>query len=79
MNSTDKSVQKELDRLVQLAYDAVREAEAFANANNKQFDFDISYGMGGTYYSGNHVHNDSWLQEFGDEQDGVWVSSSQEC
>jgi len=39
-----------IDQCVKEAYAALREAENIANKTGESFDFDVSYGMGGTYY-----------------------------
>jgi hypothetical protein len=41
---------KEIDALITQAYALIAEAEAIADSTGESFDFDVSYGMGGTYY-----------------------------
>lgn len=41
--------QLKLDALVQKAYNAVYEAQAYADEHKLSFSFELAYGMGGTY------------------------------
>lgn len=46
---TSEQASKEISRLVSEAYAAIAQAEAIADAHELNFDFDLAYGMGGTY------------------------------
>lgn len=78
---TDKEADAKIDEHLANAYEAIREAEALANEYGLEFSFDVSYGMGGTYYSPKQVQEDSWLQDnyYLDPNEGGWVASSQTC
>lgn len=41
---------EKLNELVTQAYNAIAEAEKIADQLGVSFDFDVAYGMGGTYY-----------------------------
>lgn len=74
---------KKIDELLQKAYDAVSEAESIADEHELRFNFEVSYGMGGTYYGAGTVDvddDDDWLADYGySENSGAWLASSQSC
>jgi hypothetical protein len=63
-----------VDELVKLAYAAIAEAEALAEAGRFSFSFDLSYGMGGHYGE----QWDASSDEEGNTPYG-WNASSQSC
>lgn len=79
-----KAARAEIAMLVSKAESIISEAEGIADKNNVTFDFDLAYGMGGTYIpKGSKDHYlDSYeaeLNEDGSLVEGQWVSSSQSC
>lgn len=81
MSDEKLSVQAQIDDLVREAYSIIRQAEELANDNDLKFSFDISYGMGGTFYPASEVKDDDWLRDelYLDVESGGWVASSQTC
>jgi len=67
---TQEEANAKLTALVEAAYAAVREAEAFADEHKLGFSFDLSYGMGG-YYNGD--------PEEGYGGETGWNASSMSC
>lgn len=61
--SNENEAREEINKLISKAYDAINRAEELANKFNITFDFDVAYGMGGSY----------------DPVEGEWVSSSENC
>lgn len=57
-----------------IAYEAISLAEDIADRNDLEFEFNISYGMGGSYYSPGYVEKEGlrWSEP-------GWNSSSQSC
>ena len=72
---------KKIDELIKEAYAKVQEAEAIADEHSLTFDFEVEYGMGGTYYgAGSDDDDDGWLDDYGYSEDtGAWLPSSQSC
>lgn len=65
---------KEIKELTDKAYAALGEAEQIAEKYGTSFNFDISYGMGGTYVSQDEVDTGDW----GHSSSG-WLASSDQC
>lgn len=74
---TKTELKKQLDALVQEAYEALSRATEFADEHKLGFSFGVTYGMGG-YYEGDP--DDRSLPEYVDEADfDGWYPSSQGC
>jgi hypothetical protein len=50
-----------INAAMQEAYDALNRAIVIANKNGLSFDFDVAYGMGGTYHSAENAKEGFWL------------------
>jgi hypothetical protein len=66
---------KLLNEKVQAAYAAIADAQVIADKHGLNFDFDIAYGMGGSYI-GDPEEREEYDE---DELDGGWRSSSAMC
>lgn len=71
-----RSEQAEIVQLVREAYKLIGEAEKIAMENNLEFDFDLTYGMGGTF---NGIDWDCRASDGPRPRTGSWVSSSASC
>lgn len=71
---------KESNRLMQEARDIITSAETLADKYNFTIDFDLAYGMGGTYFPVGYQPEwaDSDWADSNDSETG-WVSSSSQC
>lgn len=49
---TKDEATKQIEDLKKVAYDAIRQAEQIATDNDVRFSFDVAYGMGGWFGSG---------------------------
>ena len=78
-----EQAKKEVERLKEEAYAKIKEATAIADKWGVTFNWDLAYGMGGTYYP-QHTEDSKWSESSddvwrpSDTEDG-WYSSSQSC
>lgn len=71
---TSKAPKERIERLTSLACAAIAEAEVISQEHSVPFDFDLAYGVGGTF-------GEPW-DASSDEEGNVeytWMSSSQSC
>ncbi len=72
MTDLAKQNTQKISRLVSEAYELIRQAEALADEAGLSFNFDVSYGMGGTYVSEGAAEQEGW-------KDSGWHASSHSC
>lgn len=65
----------EIAKLTDEATKLIRQAEEIAKANEVSFDFDVAYGMGGTFYGAGYEsdYNPDYNERVG------WAASSHSC
>lgn len=69
------SANEKIEALLREARVKISEAEAIADETGETFNFDLAYGMGGSYYPEKYVESNDWM----DSDDTGWVSSSAQC
>lgn len=65
----------EISNKLDLARAIISECEKIAEEACVEFDFSVTYGMGGTYYPVNKIVDED---EWSSSNEG-WVASSQQC
>ena len=75
--TTTKEASTEIACKVKLALALVKEAEALADEHGLEFEFSVSYGMGG-WYNGKSQSED-WDSSDSYEDSHGWLGSSQSC
>lgn len=73
---------KQIYLLTDEAMAAIKKAETIADQANVMFDFDIEYGMGGTYHptkSMSKVSDEETKYDAWESSSEGWVSSSSQC
>lgn len=76
--TTKQEASTEIATKVKLALALVKEAEALADKHDLEFEFSVSYGMGGWYNGGGKSGEDWDSSNTYDEPHG-WAGSSQSC
>lgn len=68
------------DKLAE-ARSLISECEALADKYSLEFDWSVSYGMGGCYYGEGQTNPHNWYASGDDNKltEGMWYSSSESC
>jgi hypothetical protein len=65
---------KQMHELIDIAYKAISMATDIADDYGLEFGFDVSYGMGGTYYSEGYIEQEGLRY-----REAGWASSTSDC
>lgn len=77
---TKEEASKMISEKIQIAYDAIKEAEELADEYGLEMSFNPAYGMGGWYYGKNSEAWDSDdAADDGNAERGYWMASSRSC
>lgn len=73
-----KEAFQKISELKKEAIGKIDEAKKFADQFGISFNFDLAYGMGGTYYPPSSKRTDDWSASSQFYESG-WVSSTSNC
>lgn len=84
MSMTKKEAYAAIAKHVENAYAEIKKAEAIADEHGCEFGFELTYGMGGTYFPKSKPDSedgDRWesSSEGWESSSEGWVSSSSQC